>query len=437
MNRNFADGLLGFVLLIYFVTWLQPSAIYWTNLLIVVLAINTIARHLGYAVAPWSLPDELRRTIGNAYISFVAIAIADVCTFVLTFNAINSWQTGKIISLPDLWATVTAIFFGQVTALVPKILEGSTPPLSEVLLPSIGALISFNLLDTAYRFKEFKRTDQDLIAIADANLSLGKYNDALTALRQVRDRGANWHRQQFLALLGVVQVDDACYHLEQFLESRRADSVNRKVTLEEIFVQGLNWLIIASLPDNACSAWIRRGVERKVADVYIAYGLIGLSGSGFKLPDAEPILATPEGAPRYPLSRVAMLISPDEMAEARAQLDQFQPSTLLERLFYLFLLLRANTVIAETSEQNTIYFNQWSERNLSLFSQLNGITGIDVNLSVALAGQCYALAVKFNSAYEESWLYVLNKIKKRLPLDAGEMAFLDRVIVHTRAIADW
>jgi hypothetical protein len=432
-SHKLAPIILGFVILLYLASWLQPSTIYWNRILILILAINIISRHLTYAVHPLSLPTQLRRTIGSAYLTFAIIAISDFCVLILTFNAIENWGNGTIGSLAegslaDLRVIFAGLFFGQISDLVFKIAQGHTPAVKEALLPSVGALFSYNLLETAYKFSDFRRNDADFLAIAEANILLGKYNDALGALAQVKDKGGSWYQLRSVAYLGVLQVGKAWENIERSLMAKRMDSENRGITKEDIFLEGVGaWVI---LPTEAKVAWLRYGIESKLTDFYLAFGLNMMIYTKSDIPTPEAVFRTTVIESNYPLSHVVFLMAQRNLDSARTQLDQIQTTGLPETLFRQLLILQSHLLDKGTSlEEDSLYFSNWSASNLNLLAEIEWKTLTTAELTVMLFcfSACNSFSAEFKSAYLQTWMYQSNELKKHLPLSSLENKFLERL----------
>jgi hypothetical protein len=434
-SHKLGPVVLGLVIFVYLFAWLQPSTIYWGRIFLAILALNTIARHLTYAVHPLSLPTQLRRTVGSAYLTFVMIAISDLCVLVLTFNAIENWGGGTIGSLAegsleDLKGIVSALFFGHTYELLSKIASGYTPAVKEVLLPSVGALYSYNLLETAYKFGDFKRNDADFMAVAQANTILGKYNDALGMLAQVKDKGGTWYGSRSIAYLGVLQVNKAWEDIKQSLIVKRMDNENRDITKEDIFLEGFGHSIMANLPTEARIAWLRHGIDSNLGDLFVACGLNTMVFGKSEIPSAETIFNTTAVAAAYPLSNVVLLISARDSDVAKANLDQIHPTGLSQTLFHQLLILQVNLFDSKTSEeQDSLYFSNWSASTLKLLTEIDwkSLTTADLNVIMFCITTCHSFAGGFKSAYLQSWMYHSTEVKKHLPLSSIENKFLERL----------
>ena len=116
--------------------------------------------------------------MGNPYISFIFILVSDCISLLLSFSALVAWPQANIATMATIFDVTFNMFhlrsFYQLLGQVHEsFFETSIPPLAITMMIS-GMLYYTTLLKGAIYFKEFKRTDDDFLAIAGSHAVLGR-----------------------------------------------------------------------------------------------------------------------------------------------------------------------------------------------------------------------------------------------------------------------
>jgi hypothetical protein len=421
-----APTILVLALCAYLGAYLAPTDVRWERYFLALLAFHTMTRHGLYALALVPLPAQLRRTAGNAYVSFVVIAVCDLATMLLTLNAVLNWNDGQLASPDRFWDIFKGLFFAGPSELFQKIVKGDQPSIRELVLSGAGGLYGLTIVRTLYRFSEFRRTDEDYQIIAHSCCLLGKYMDALAYLSRVAKLSEAAHGTRAIAHLGIQQIDKAWGDARRVLELQ-----GESPTDERVFFLLVNLVPLIPAPSASRIALLRRGLALKLRDLVI-WQAVWTAEPGPLLESFKEVFAQSPAA-EFPLSRVALFMKRQELEQARELLEGIESENPADQLSksLLDILIRIGDP-STTLTQDRIAFDQWSA---TCYERLSGLVSLMKDLDLVLAFGAvvpiYGIAKKLGSPYEQSWLFLLNELQKSLgssPQAALQIEILDRML---------
>ena len=410
------------LILCLIITHSAPRAYFYGHLFSILILMNIISRLLLYAIASPSLPIRLRRELGSALTSFIIIAIFDLMGIIAAFYLILYVPTseGSFVDLVTLQAIASSLFFVHILDIGRDLITARDPNLSHLIMSIVGVLYSFTILESAYRFHEFRRSDEDHISIGNTYNLLGRYTDALKTLDKVKSRTSPLLYCRATAHLGVNQYDRAWTDVQQALRQE-----GESESSERIFYLLYCLAVTNSLGLAARTMLIERGVVSAMADVIVAFGIFslteleGIDEEGLRKL-GERIFSDPDTAGRYPLSRSTLSLAIGDRVEGKEILRNILPQTSAEHIYGSFLDVLLNvTDPITTVEKDIEYFDEWSTQNVGKLIEWAASETDPIFRSLVLGEflTIYQLATKYESQYQQSWLFNLNEIKKMIVAD--------------------
>jgi hypothetical protein len=428
LDQRYAPLTLLMTVIAFCAAWLQPTENYWIKLFLATLVIHVIARQLEYAIMPLSLPIRLRRQLGNAYVSFLLIAISDVSTLVLILSAITNWTVFQIPTQPALIETFKGIFFGHATELVKRVWDGNSVPPNEAFLTGIGALLSLNFLETAYKFREFHRNDEDNITVASRSMLIGRFADALVALDQVKSRNGAYFASRANAHLGVSQLERAWQDAQQAIalerQSAAFDANAKQPAAAEIFLTLATSAVFLSIPQSALVSLLKRAFQNGVSDYYLANGLMMMFMNATITPQARAEIAELAEQRQLLLFRAVSLLQLKEFEQARLQLEGARPNQPAESFFCSSMLIIVTLTDPKTTlEQDKEAFSSWSSKALEQMSQIDwkSVDPLDIGVTWGRVLHILQISEKLEPQHQQSWQYVLTELGKFVPANASRV----------------
>jgi len=165
-----------------------------------------ISKLVYFVVYPTPLPEQLRTTSGNAYLLFIGVLVTGFVGIVVTITGLET--VGKSLTWTETFNLTIAI--GR---------DLTRLNMSELTQAGFRGLISFKLISSAllflvffrtiFRWKEFKRTDQDLKTVAHSYLLAGDFESARTWLEKVSKPDAELLLLRIPTALGLKDVEKA------------------------------------------------------------------------------------------------------------------------------------------------------------------------------------------------------------------------------------
>src|SRR5580704_5295120 len=415
----------------YLTALAQPSEVYWARLFLIILGVHVVSRQLEYAITPTPLPVQLRRKLGNAYLTFVTIALSDVISLVLILNSVFNWPRGDIISLSALTSVFQGLFFGHLTELIQKPFYGQLVPVKDALLPAIGALLSLNFVETAYKFREFRRTDQDNLAIA-ANYSMtGRFADALATLDKVTSYTREYYSVRAVAHLGVSQSDRAWSDASLVTSLKPNvpphEAGKRNVSANEIFLLLVGAFPIVGFLPGFLPAF-KLAANSGVSDVCLASGAMIFFEDLDLLPKIAPTLSEIATEHHLPMLHAVALFADGDRPGSIAELAQIKPASAADK----FLCESAKTLFTisdpnSSPEQDRTVFSTWSVKALEELGRIDFSTfePADLPLIYGRVLQISKISEVICPEYQQAWQYILNELQKKLPVNPQQAFFFD------------
>ena len=160
---------------------------------------------------------------------------------------------------------LSSLFFVHVLDVLHDIFKSRNPDIPTLIMNTTGLLYALTILESAYRFNEFRRSSDDYTAIGTTYNLLGRYTDALKTLEKVRTPTISSLFTRATAHLGVNQIDRAWADATRALRMQ-----SESETPERILFILANLAMTVDLPLTVGAALIERGVELQAPDIMVS-----------------------------------------------------------------------------------------------------------------------------------------------------------------------
>jgi hypothetical protein len=408
------------ILICYGLAWSRPNELFWLEWLNMALLISVCARHLKFAIDTTSLPTVLRRQTGNAYVSFAIIAVLDICSIILGFNAVANWKGGELLVLSNLISIAKTVFLGLIE-LGKQFWAGETMPPIQIMMVVAGAIYGLDIFDTAKNAKEFKRTDEDYLAISWANILAGNYNASMSALKRVGQRSGTFYLQRAATALGVLQIGQAWNDARQGMLHLGGD-LEAALAPEEVLTSVTSSCVFAFTSDDVRKGAISYAVGQGIFDPYLAESLLVLFQNE-KAIAAEDFFPPELVDDVFPLCGISKLVLRKDFTSARDRMAHFHPRTTAEMAVYvrlILLILVADNLL--TREERVMQAAKWHSSAFKYFSnlKLENESKSDIQLLWSTSLLALTVANKLESSYAESWKFISEKIRNETRFSNSE-----------------
>ncbi len=198
-----ADAIIVGVILLAYV-YPPVSALIVTFL--IVCAWGLISTLIYFVVYPTSLPEQLRTTPHNAYLLFIGVFLAAFVGIVI--NIVGVETIGKNVSWSQRFNLTISVARDLASLNMSELASAGFAGIFSLRLIS-SALLFLVFFRTIFRWKEFKRTDQDLKTIANGDLLKGHFESAGNWLAQVSKPDAEVLLLKIPTALGLHDIEKA------------------------------------------------------------------------------------------------------------------------------------------------------------------------------------------------------------------------------------
>lgn len=153
-------------------------------ILLIVLAVLVaiVARHVTYFLG--TLPERFRRSVRNPYGSYVILAACDAVSLLLCITLLHSSSHQLHLTWPIAKTSALDLFTLRQIPEIPTLKRG------DALVSLIGLLFYSAILKTIFDRAQFKRTDDDLRALAASSVVIADFGKARKWLSEEEQRTA-------------------------------------------------------------------------------------------------------------------------------------------------------------------------------------------------------------------------------------------------------
>lgn len=412
----------------YVWAYAQPSAIAWMRLLLTIVLAHIITRHINYVIKPISLPVQLRRTIGNAYIIFIMIATADIASLTLILNSLFNWNSEFNFEIAATLEILRGLVFGNIIEFSQKILQGAAPNIKDSTLTGIAALLGLNLLETIYKFREFKRSDDDNLAIAATYVNLRQYVEALKTLDQITSYSAKFYTLRAIAEMGVLRADLAWADIVNAIGIQKSRSPNRRANAsgpDHILLHLTSHFILInpSLPELV--SVFKHASKNGASDICIALITLPVLIK-FSEPELKSLKLTFD-TPDFPATQSVLMLSLGDLTDAKSKVAEIAAKDDADAFLVSALRFAIDSSDPYSSqEEDREIFSKWSETALPLVTSLDLASLAEAKLILVADRLLSTLkyAELINSTYHQSWHYTYGNFRRHLPVTESGDYFL-------------
>jgi hypothetical protein len=315
------------------VGWRGGGDVYASFLLLLALAV--MLRHLVYFLHIQSMTTTLRRGLGDPYGWFAAIAAADILTLVLSFSGYVSAEQQAPLSFSLLRDTAVDMFTFE--KLRGALLANEALGWFDALVGAAGGLCIVTGFKSVFNRETFKRTKEDMHAIAKTQLVLGNDREVRRWLDKIGEKDALTYEIYAAAYLLGGDLDKAKRAAASTAEENKVEAHAREREAVRTLLGNIALLPIAK---SRLQQYLRHWFENANEDLFLQSALEALIRMARLHP--QEVLAAftdPDGIARHPLSYSTALMYGDRTAEGLEVLEKAAvpgPAEQLARLSMMF-----------------------------------------------------------------------------------------------------
>lgn len=385
-------------------------------------------RHILYLLQ--SLPKKLRQNFGSPYGRFVAIAVCDYLVLLLTLAPLRASAVPETASFASLAGTAKLLFAPE--GLRQAVAAPLVMPFFDILTLAVGVLYYASVFTSLVRFRDFRRSDEDLHAMAtNANLS-GCFTDCLRILAKVKNPGQQTFRLKAVAYLGVGEINHA-----MAWGKRAWDEDGVSLQGVPVVERVLSEAFMHPIPPENLEAFLRGADLADCSDarltriVLSTTNLLGLSSEILR-----DVLLKNEQRHRFPLSDAALLLASGQHEAARMHLGNLKPGAPQDGVLLQFLRLIAELQAGSSGEGLS---SALSAAISDFVRELDAVPGSassreDTLVLLSLGHQVLSLSQNMEHPQTERLKFILDGLRSKIPPEQrSQVEELMNRLVHTSA----
>jgi hypothetical protein len=363
-NFMFSSYSLILVALIYVMNFLLPNAWNYTQAFLIILIISTTSRHISYLFSSEGLPGQLRKTSGNPYLRFILIALFDYLILILSFGGILYMKDWSFANMSNFLNIISGMkIFDDIKNIAG--ISGLKPV--EILIGISGLFYSTTLLQLIFKFKNFRRTDKDILSIAFKYTLMSRYNEALKWIKKLKNQSTASDMQKIPIYVGLNEIEEAFRYARHALE---AESQN--VTDDEIFE--LVWstsALLSRVHKKLVLAILRKGMSLDVTDSILSNAVgISFAINAAIIEDFEDILEDRDMREKFPLTISTIFLMCKMKDRALEMLENYTPRSVIDEVHFYYILLMLNVLDQDAPEEVEKLIDNWFEEYIPRIKSL-------------------------------------------------------------------
>jgi hypothetical protein len=336
-------------------------------LLLIVLAVlaAVVARHVSYLLG--SLPERFRRSGYNPYGSYTILAACDALSLLLSISLLRSPGHQFHVTWPIVKSSALDLFTLR------QIPEIASESYGVALASLIGLLFYSAMLKTIFNLEQFKRTDEDLRALATTSVLTGDFAQARKWLSEERQRTAESFNARAVIELGSGNFPEAADQIRNSLRLAGGNDDQESVGLAMLSlvfgipmslqhrVSYIKYIMIINSSDLlALQAIETVSIMLRTPDE------LALERSGEREEFVSQLLgACPEED--YPLARARLMAIRGDFGEATGILERARPGSEVEEIVRLTYACTFECANPDVSMDDTnSYVARWLQESLPL-----------------------------------------------------------------------
>lgn len=366
------------ILLGYLYPPVSPSAATFLRL----SAWALISKLIYFVIYPTPLPEQLRTTPRNAYLLFIGVLVAGFVGIVITITGLETVE--KSVSWTQTLTLSISIARDLTRLNISELTQAGFPGIISFKLIS-SALLFLVFFRTIFRWKDFKRTDQDLKTIAHGDLLKGDFESARNWLAKVSKPDAEVLLLRIPTALGLEDVEKAASYED--LLKRMKGMEKLPFTLESDTIAAS--LVKFPISKKVIFQYIGFLVKSKKTDEEIALFMMTLVNFR-RLDEDDVVKFFPEipGGHILPICSAFVSFCNDEVDEGMVILENLsvagRPTTELFRRF----LLMSGELMSYQGRAPLAVIYEWYEKNfaeiLNYAMKVEGEENIELTLRLLM-----------------------------------------------------
>jgi hypothetical protein len=346
------------------VGWRGGGSLYAGFLLL--LAIAVMLRHLVYFLHIQSMTTTLRRGLGDPYGWFAAIAAADILTLVLSFSGYASAEQQLPLSFALLRDTAVDMFtFEKLRA---ALIANEALGWFDVLVGAAGGLCLVTGFKSVFNRETFKRTKEDMHAIAKTQLVLGNDREVRRWLDKIEDKDALTYEIYAAAYLLSGDLDRAKRAAASSADEKKVEAPARD---REAVRTLLGNVALLPIGRAKLQQYLRHWFENADEDLFLQSAIEALMRMARLHP--QEVLAAfsdQDGIARRPLSYATALVYCQRSSEALEVLNRCAVTDPAQQIARLAMLFRWRWAELFDAGRSTDGLADWWRPHLGLLPDL-------------------------------------------------------------------
>jgi hypothetical protein len=306
---------------------------------------SVVIRHCFYIFT--SIAERLRRSPGNPFALFLALAAFDALTLI-TGIALLDLDRGD----PGGSIRRSALNLFNVPNNISELTER---PATQAVVTLIGIIYYVTFVKPLANPREFRRTDEDLRALASTYLMSGDLPKARDWLSQEKQRHADSYALRGQIYLMTSRFDDAVDQAHQALRARGEEDSTDAAHLE---------IVLRSFYTHVSLSHRRRLIEylleKGATDIALSRVITQATAIESQSEEFAGGLLDRVAASQYPLSRTLLLIAVGDFTEAHALLERSTPGSEIEELIRITMQCSLVLIDPDVSVEDThLFLAEW------------------------------------------------------------------------------
>lgn len=379
---------------------------------------------LSMILLPGALAQRVRRGSGAPFLKALAVAALTLCIAVFAFTIIATNGRPSVQAVVDTGMSLYSQFDS-----IKDLLSGRDVSTLTLAQGSVGALLVSATIQGLLSLKDFERTDEDLIVIAQTKALLGRPSAALTTLESIKSHNSVSLSLQAACFVGVEQLDRA-------LDAIRRSNAIVSTATEQSKETELRTLLqaVSSFPfsENAFVHLYERWLTETPSLewlVNVSFVLVN-TGRASATRFLASLKARPNGADPVLAARLSLLSK--DLEQARRYAEQTLSTTgaleFTRAANQILIGIAGPTSRSEDAE----FFKTWCDEHLPSLLSLEPHIDTYERALLAMDGilMLRGMASEFGSAHQETLQFALNSLSARLRATAPDRAMADAMLHH-------
>jgi hypothetical protein len=336
-----------------------PDTYGYRHTVLFILALSVVLKHLGAFVSEQSISKMLRSSLGEPYLKFVAIGVADLVSLLLAFAGYYAASAGEYAGINRLFGVAVDMF---TFATLRSALAGGSMTWFDGFVALAGALYIANGFKSVVKYQDFQRTSEDLHAIAASELASGNHREARQWLDKVTRPESQTYELSACIYLAAGDLENAEHAAVSFAEEKKIPTIARRSEVSRLLMMNVAML---SIPEGQLMRYITHWASSQSSSPYLPAVLeliLRLERLGAE--DLLDAFTADETKKRHALAYAVVLLNAELDAEVLVR--EYTPPTPAEQYVRFSLLYRCmwRNMVNHVSSSTFGALQQWVDESI-------------------------------------------------------------------------